>query len=315
MLLNVAEHTPLDSSPPGRWTRPILAVMACIGLLSRPSAAVAQGIQSPFVEPFDGTKLSDAWTPVTSAGGRIEVKDGWATFVAPEGRVSHAQRAGGGDLISVSGRMARWAGIYLVWGPDDWCGVGKISPTPFGRFSSLAVCDGKPSEADHRGIDFNAPHLVRIRLGKDHIAFQYQLDGKWTDLRKIERPERFAEAPKFVAAGFFYGPEDRPFGAAEVTATGGEERSGAIDEFRVEPTPESEWRLTAAELEAIRRPPPEPVNALLKRGDADPTYEEIVGHYPPFHYPRSRRGARASARHRGRLARPARHQPVGAAQG
>ena len=33
-------------------------------------------------------------------------------------------------------------------------------------------------------------------------------------------------------------------------------------------------------------PPAEPVNALLQQGDDDPTYEQIVGFYPPFRYPR-----------------------------
>lgn len=176
MLPNVAEQPPREIASPARWTRPVLAMATCICLVSWPTSVVAQGTRFPFVEPFNGAKLSDDWTPVTSAGGRIEVKDGWATFFASEGRISHARRAASGDLISVAGRTARWAGNYLVWGPEDWCGVGKISPTPFGRFSSLVVCDGKPIEADHRGIDFNAPHLVRIRLGKDHVAFQYRLD-------------------------------------------------------------------------------------------------------------------------------------------
>ena len=44
--------------------------------------------------------------------------------------------------------------------------------------------------------------------------------------------------------------------------------------------------LTEAQLEAIRHPAPEPVNALLKQSDDDPTFEKIVGFYPPFRYPR-----------------------------
>ena len=129
-------------------------------------------------------------------------------------------------------------------------------------------------------------HALRIRLGKDHVAFQYELDGKWVELRTIERPAGFAGAPKLVAAGKSYDADDQPFGNDSHPTSGAETQSGAIDEVRIEPTPASEWKLTEAQLKAVRQPPGEPVNSLLRQGKDDPTYEQIVGYYPPFRSPR-----------------------------
>lgn len=189
-------------------------------------------------------------------------------------------------MISISGKLARWASVYIVWDADNWCGVGKLSPTPFGRFYSIDVVNGKATEVDHRGVDFNTRHAMRIRLGSDHVAFQYELDGKWVDLRTIERPNGFAGAPKLVAAGKYYGADDKPFGKGSPNAIGEEKQSGAIDEVSIEPTPATEWKLTEAQLKAVRQPPDEPVNALLRQGKDDPTFEQIVGYYPPFRSPR-----------------------------
>jgi hypothetical protein len=246
---------------------------------------IAQG--APRVENFDGTDVSAAWTKVQSAGATITVKDGWATFEAPAGAESHIQQAAPGNNITISAHLARWAGVYLVWDQKNWVGVGKISPTPFGRFYSIAVTDGKPVEIDHRGIDFNGRHDVRIQLGSDHVSFQYQLDGKWTDLRTIERPSNFKGAPKLVAAGIAYTDQDKPFGKTKpAVAEDAAKLSGAIDDVRIEPTPEDALTLTAAQLQAVRHPAPEPVNALLQQSEDDPTYEKIVGYYPPFRSPR-----------------------------
>jgi hypothetical protein len=124
--------------------------------------------------------------------------------------------------------------VYIVWDEKNWAGVGKLSPTPFGRFYSIDVVDGQAHEFDHRGIDFNLPHRVRVRLASDHVAFQYELDGKWIDLRKIERPKQFAGAPRIVAAGKYYGAQDKPFAtevaaAAAAAAPSEEKHSGAIE--------------------------------------------------------------------------------------
>ncbi|SIO40721.1 hypothetical protein SAMN05444166_4450 [Singulisphaera sp. GP187] len=275
----------LDRRRAGRiW--PCLALPCCLGLWLGLSQATGAEVL-PFQERFDGSGPGAGWETVIGSAGTIEVKEGWATFVAPAGGRSHIQRPAGADLISVSGKLARWASIYIVWDADNWCGVGKLSPTPFGRFYSIDVANGKGTEVDHRGVDFNTRHAMRIRLGSDHVAFQYELDGKWVDLRTIERPNGFSGAPTLVAAGKAYGVDDKPFATEGAHNTiGDEKQSGAIDEVGIEPTPTSEWKLTEAQLKAVRQPPDEPVNALLRQGKDDPTYEQIVGYYPPFRSPR-----------------------------
>ncbi|HTL27866.1 MAG TPA: hypothetical protein VL282_01535, partial [Tepidisphaeraceae bacterium] len=228
--------------------------------------------------------LDGAWRQTVAGGGTIESKDGWTTFAGQGGAISHIEHAGVDDNITISAKIARWAAIYLVWDADNWVGLGKVSPTPFGRFYSIDVVGGKAHEFHHRGVDFNFPHRVRVQLGNDHIAFQYQLDDKWIDLRRIERPKNLTGAPKLIAAGKAYEGDDHAFGAAR--KLDGEKVSGAITELVVEPTASDELKLTDEQLKSIRLPAPEPVNALLKKSDADPTYEKIVGFYPPFRSPR-----------------------------
>src|SRR5690242_742926 len=118
---------------PAGWVWLVLA-LACAWLCPAHPTTASQGAKLPLRESFDGTGLGDPWVKVLSPEGSIKVKDGWATFVAPAGGRSHIQRPAGADLISISGKLARWASVYLVWDADNWCGVGKLSPTPFGRF-------------------------------------------------------------------------------------------------------------------------------------------------------------------------------------
>jgi hypothetical protein len=59
---------------------------------------------------------------------------------------------------------------------------------------------------------------------------------------------------------------------------------------RVDVTPTPQRKLTESELNAIRHPQPEPVNALLTASDEDPTYDKMVGFYR-----HSARRARSSA--------------------
>ena len=258
----------------------LLVLMMALLLCNLASAATID-------ETFSSAMVDAAWETHTSSRGTIEVKDGWATFSALPGEQAHVRRANGDDLITVSAWLARWASIYLVWDDRNWCGVGKTLPTPFGRFTSMDVRGGKASEVDHRGIDFNGRHQVRVRLGSDHVAFQYMLDGKWVDLRKIERPKEFAGAPRLIVAGQSYVADDKPFAASgSQIAHFNEKPSGAIDELRIEPTPPAELKLSESEIEAIRHPAPEPVNALLQQNDDDPTFEKIVDFYPPFRRPR-----------------------------
>src|SRR5687768_15356775 len=116
-----------------------MRVRICLIVLCVAAMARAEG----FAERFDARAVDNRWTKHVSAGGGIEVKDGWATFSALPGQQSHLSRPAEGDLICVSAWVARWASIYLVWDEQNWCGVGKTAPTPFGRFTSMDVRDGK----------------------------------------------------------------------------------------------------------------------------------------------------------------------------
>lgn len=236
----------------------------------------------PFEENFSSDNLDSAWTQDVSSDGKISIKDNWITFEAPLPERSHIERPLNVDNVTVSAKVVRWTGIALVWDSENWCGIGKLSPTPFGRFYSIDVVNGKTNEVNHRGIDFNFPHAIRVQLGRDHVRFEYQLGKDWLELRTIERPRKFSGAPKLLRVGKYYGVEDTPYGAKDSSA----KASGAIRELRVEATPRNLLKLTRAELQEVRHPKGEPVNALLRENDDDPTFEKIVGFYPPMRSPR-----------------------------
>lgn len=258
-----------------------LFVVVCTGLM----AQAGQGLKLPFAENFSSPPVEYGWKEVIATGGKIDVKDGWATFEAPLTSTDHIERALDVDNVTVSAKLVRWSGFYLVWDEQNWCGVGKVSPTPFGRFYSIDVVNGKTNEVDHRGVDFNLPHTLRMQLGADHVRFQYLLDAKWVELRTMERPRGFSGAPKLIRVGKYYGSEDKPYNVVGDDAKTAK-ASGAIRELRVELTSPKELKLTKAELKAVRTPPPEPVGALLRSGKEDPSFETVAPFYPPMKSPR-----------------------------
>jgi hypothetical protein len=260
----------------------VFCLLAVDGMTGSAIANRAAKLKPPFEENFASTNLSSEWIQEISPGGKIFIKDNWITFESSLPQRSHIERPLDTDNVTISAKVVRWSGIYLVWDDDNWCGVGKLSPTPFGRIYSIDVTGGKTNEADHRGIDFNFPHTVRVQIGSDHVRFQYLLGKEWQELRTIERPKGFSGAPKVLRVGKYYGTEEIPYGATNNLA----KASGAVRELRVEATPKSELKLTKAELKSVRNPPAEPVNALLSQSNDDPTYEKIVGFYPPMKHPR-----------------------------
>jgi hypothetical protein len=254
-------------------------------------AAVAAAGPSglPYQSEFGSGALDPPWERQTTEGGTIDLKDGGVWFRAKPESASHIQRPAGPDLISVEGEILRGASIYLVWDADNWCSVGKASPTPFGRFTSTVVAAGKANEADHRGVQYHSIQWVRIKLGTNFVAFQYSLDGRdWGDLRSIERPEGYAGAPKLVAAGKTYDLRERPFAGPGQLASWPESTptDGFLRALRVSETPHAEVTLDGTALEALRNPPGEPVNAILADPKREPTFEEIAKHYPPMKFPR-----------------------------
>ena len=235
--------------------------------------------------------LGMSWERSVSVGGTLDTTtDGGITFEAPEHGRAHVQREAGQDLITVSEKVSRWASLYLVWNGDSWCGVGQVSPTPFGRIFSTTVVKGTADEADHRGIIFGTPRWLRIRLGENFIRFEYSADGaKWGELRTVERPKDLSGAPKFIAAGKYYVADDNPFAGTDqpVHGTAGDSKlRGQIFELQVATTPREELRLSDAEMRALHQPKVDPVMAVLNEDNEDPTFEKILKFHPPMKYPR-----------------------------
>ncbi|MBN1488648.1 MAG: hypothetical protein JXA69_01920 [Phycisphaerae bacterium] len=260
----------------------LVLLAVCVGMVP---ATVANGnVALPLHERFASETLDAAWSPKASPEASVKVTDGWLAVEGPLDGVGHIERQLGIDNITLSATVVRWGAVYLVWDADNWCGVGMLSPTPFGRFYSIDVVGGKAREVDDRGVDFGCAHRVRIVLGQDHVRLQSHDGEKWIDMRTIERPTTFAGAPKRVAVGKYYGADHKPFrGPADVP---GVKVSGLVGDLRIEATPPAVLTLTEAEREAVRRPPGEPVNAVLTQNDDDPTFEAIAGHYPPMKSPR-----------------------------
>lgn len=236
--------------------------------------------------------LGSLWQPVTSIGGKVDTtSDGAFSFDATEHSRAHIQRELGQDLITVSAKLSRWGSIYVVWSSDVWCGVGQVSPTPFGRIFSTTVVGTKEDEADHRGINFAASRWLRIRLGENYVRFDYSADGtEWAELRTVERPKEFSGAPRLVAAGKYYEVADKPFFDVATATEHGTDQSikvtGQIFALKVEPTPSAELKLSDSALQALRQPKLDPVAAILKGNNDDPTFEKIVKFHPPMKYPR-----------------------------
>ncbi len=239
--------------------------------------------------------LDHSWTREASPGSSIQIGSSSIDFAAPLDGRAHMQRPAGSDLVTFSGKLSNWGSIYLVWGPEQWCGVGEISPTPFARLYSTVVMDGKAAEADHRGIvNVGNPRWMRIQLGKNYIRFEYSNDGaEWHTLRTVERPKAFAKAPEWIAFGKSYEAEDDPFGRSSekprARARGpvtNQAVKARVFEVRLEPTPRKEQQLSESELAALRKPPVDPVMATLSRGEKDPSFDEIAGFHPPMKFPR-----------------------------
>jgi hypothetical protein len=214
--------------------------------------------------------LGPSWDKIASPGSSLVVSDGELTFDAAEHKIAHVQRQASRDLITLTGKLSQWASIYLVWSSDSWCGVGQISPTPFGRIYSTSVVNGEGDEAIHRGIDFRTARWLRIQLGQNYVRFDYSNDKKqWATLRTIERPKDFSGAPRLIAVDKYYEAEDRPFSTSPASASrpisaASGTLKGKILELRMDAIPKEELRLSDAGLKAALAPKVDPVMALLE---------------------------------------------------
>lgn len=245
----------------------------------------------PFTEVFSGAEMSTNWIKTESLGTRLELRTDGLHFNGPAYGLAHAKRALGLDQLTVSARIAQWGSIYLVWDDQTWCAAGQISPTPFGRLYSTSVKRGVADKDDHRGIDFGLPRWVRIQLGEKFVRFSWSDDGQqWTDLRVIPRAKAFSGPPKWLAVGKYYEASNLPFAASDslkpVSQAEGDKIGGRILEVKIEETSPEKAKLSTAELKKLTAPRIDPVTARFRKTTAEPTYEAIVGLYPPMKYPR-----------------------------
>jgi hypothetical protein len=271
----------------GPFCRIVASMSFAISVLCVAFNLRASALTLPLSEDFQNGKIGPEWQTNVSSGATFGVNAGSINFDAPAHARAFLVRQANIDLITYSGKVDHWGAIYLVWDAKNWCAVGQLSPTPFGQLYTTVVTNGKGSETDHRGIDFNFPRWVRVQLGGNYIRFYFSTDEKnWSVLRTIERPAGFKGAPKLIAAGKYSTPEDQPFAEEKSDQPEDGRISGGIIALRVEATPPALATLTDSELADLRKPQVEPVNALLQTTDTDPSFDEIVGYYPPMKYPR-----------------------------
>ena len=258
-------------------------------LLLTLSRAAAETPDASWSADFQAQELGPEWTRVLEEGGSATTRDGGLVVRAEKGALAHVEHPLDRDGIVVTARLGRWASICLVWGPDAWCGVGKASPTPFGRYYSSVVAGADVDVEDDRGLDFNALQYVRIELGGNYIRFSSSPDGStWTEMRTVERPAALAGAPARLAAGRSYEAAEKPFSGLDAPRARTEHTplDGWVSDLRVSPLPETGRRLTDARLQALRLPRVDPVAATLQGNEDDPTFESIADKYPAMKHPR-----------------------------
>ncbi|MBN1902359.1 hypothetical protein JW926_13625, partial [Candidatus Sumerlaeota bacterium] len=246
----------------------------------------------PFHESFQKDALDPAWSRIVSSeGSSLEIKEGWLKIDAVENSQDHIQRILEVDNVTISAKI-KWVGsIHVVWDKNNWCSVGKICPTPFGRFYSTITSGGKSVELDHRGCFVDFPHLVRIQLGKNCVRFEHSFDGKnWIFLRTQERPAGYRGAPQILLAGKHYSPEQSDFLTSKtlsIKGYPGSKYGGWITDIKIEKTPENVWFMSESERKKMDlAAKSDPFGNEVLQGKGDPVFEEVAKYYPPMRYPR-----------------------------
>lgn len=266
-----------------------LSIVCMVAACAAPAASLsAQAVTLPMSHPFDGDGNFPAeWTAHQSDATTLTLSNGQILAVA-EGENDHAyvERAFGVDNAQISARIFACAFIYYVWDENNWIGVGKISPTPFGRFASIVVQDGKVTETDHRGIHAHGPHNLRLQLGQEGIRLFYGMGDRdgWDVLRVIGRSPGMAGAPrKLVLGKNFQIERDDITVYHNYNASNGPR--GVIDSIEIVETPADQLQLTAVEKQWLNQQRPDPVHDLLKL-NRDPDFAAVAQFYPEMRYVR-----------------------------
>lgn len=261
-----------------------LAAIALVGLL----AAGAEC--SPVFSDMAGSRtLQPGWTERVSEGNKLTIlDDGWVAIDAGEESYAHIQRPLGINNVTVTARLGVCASMFVAWDGDNWCGVGKFTPSPFGKFYSTITREGKTIETDHRGCSFWAPHYLRIQIGTDCIRFSTSSDGeRWEWLRTIERPASFQGAPAILAFGKHYPPGMRPFDdGIDVGTSKGTSFHASFGNVTVERTPEKNLHITSAERKELANTVSDRVGHAILSKPEDPTYTSVSKYYPAMKFPR-----------------------------
>lgn len=266
----------------------------CVSLLLAAAAAApgtmvhAQNIQLPAPHPFSSDGDFPApWAAQQSAGTTLTLSNGQILSVAEkEGEFAYVQRPFGTDNATLSARIYQCGFIYFIWDENNWVGVGKISPTPFGRFASIVADNGKITETDHRGIHAHGPHNLRMQLGEEGIRLFYGMSDRegWDMLRVIGRKPGMAGPPRVLALGKNYQIGREGISVYHnYNATNGPR--AVIDTITMEPTPHDQLKLTAVEKQWLDKQRPDPIADLLKI-DRDPNFDAVASFYPEMRYVR-----------------------------
>ncbi len=264
----------------------VIAALAASMMLASTSSCRAMDL--PFQPTLDANTLGTEWTRVVSEGNNLKVQDGWVSIDAGKESFGHIQRPLVTDNVTITAKIAVCGSMYVAWDADNWCGVGKFTPSPFGKFYSTVTENGKTVETDHRGCSFWAPHLIRLQIGQDCIRLSYSNDGsKWYWLRTIERPASYKGAPAILAFGKHYPPGMKPFAADVVAGSAKGDRFGlSVTDIRIEATPTKSLRMTAGERKELSNTISDRVAHAILSKPEDPTYASVSKYFPAMKFPR-----------------------------
>lgn len=250
----------------------------------------------PICEVFDSGPIPSPWTRVVSDESTVTIADHWLGCETWTKAQAHVQRpAPAWDHPTLTANVRFMGSLYLVWDADNWVAVGKVSPTPFGRFYTTLFTSGEGEPVYHRGIDAGAPQWLRIQVGDDCVRFEYSYDRKtWHFLNGTDRPAGLKGAPRFVAAGKYYPDAGRSVLAGASASPGkkppagvGERVNSYFRDICVEITPPDARRLTDAERQAVARmAQSDPLGREVLDRPGDPDFETVASYFPAMQRPR-----------------------------